>query len=360
MMVHWLLQLYSAFLRLYPRSFHAEFANEMRDAFWQAADEASAQGILALGLFFLKELLSLPASIVHIRSQTSPSRRSGRAQTWTGSPVEQPWKELLVALLVFILPAGMILTNPAPQAFSTTGLSAAALFLVVMLVIGWLGGFPLWSIPYVGVVLAIAGYLYVFQWVVDLVSPTLISNFSPGPWDPSTYVVLEIISYGMLWLMLLCLTLLVVALLQLSNRFQSLMVRIRHDWTLISYLLYGESVFVLVLLLEDYRHDPNYVIASLFCLLAGVWLYLRSSASRERLLALLGCLTLAVGIAVSDQWSLGSGQERWSASQAGSSGIEGLLLAWLWMVVALLLPGLLARLSARPAHSASGGPPEAG
>lgn len=360
MMVHWLLQLYSAFLRLYPRSFHAEFANEMRDAFWQAADEASAQGILALGQFFLKELLSLPASIVHIRSQMSPRWGSRRAQIWTGSPVEQPWKELLVALLVFILPAGMILTNQAPQEFSTTGLSAAALFLVVMLVIGWLGGFPLWSIPYVGVVLAIAGYLYVFQWVVGLVSPTLISNFSPGPWDRSTYVVLEIISYGMLWLMLLCLTLLVVTLLQLSNRFQSLMVRVRHDWTLISYILYGESVFALVLLLEDYRHDPNYVIASLFCLLAGVWLYLRSSASRERLLALLGCLTLAVGIAVSDKWSLGSGQERWPASQAGSSGIGGLLLAWLWMVVALLLPGLLARLSSRPTHPASGAPPEAG
>ena len=358
MMVHCLLQLYSAFLRLYPRSFHAEFANEMRDAFWQAADEASAQGILALGLFFLKELLSLPGSIVHVRSQMS--QESKRAQTFNNTPVEQPWKELLVALVVFILPAGMILTNPAPQEFSTMGPSAAALFLVVMLVIGWLGGFPLWSIPYVGVVLAVAVYLYVFQWVVDLVSPTMISNFSPGPWDRSTYVLLEIISYGMMWLMLLCLTLLVVALLQLSNRFQSLMVRIRHDWTLISYILYGESVFALVLLLEDYRHDPNYVIASLFCLLAGVWLYLRSSASRERLLALLGCLTLAVGIAVSDKWPLGSGQERWSASQAGSSEIGGLLLAWLWMVVALLLPGLLARLSSRPAHPASSGPPEAG
>src|SRR3970040_343420 len=109
MMVHWLLRLYSAFLRLYPRSFHAEFANEMRDAFWQAADEASAQGILALGLFFLKELLSLPGSIVHVRSQMSQESKS--AQTFNNAPVEQPWKELLVALVVFILPAGMILTN---------------------------------------------------------------------------------------------------------------------------------------------------------------------------------------------------------------------------------------------------------
>lgn len=353
------MRLYSAFLRLYPRSFRAEFGSEMRDVFWQAANKAAKQGSLALGLFFVKELIGLPASIVQVRNRMAPSSGSAGARG-SSTPIEQPWKELLIALVVFLLPAGMVLTNRPPQEFSSIGLSAAAVFLVVMLLIGWLGGFPLWSLPYIGIVLAVTGYLYVFQWVADLVSPTLISNFSPGPWDHSTYLVLKMISHGMMWLMLLCLTLLVVALLQLSNRFQSLMLRIRHDWTLISYILYGESVFALVLLLEDYRHDPNYVIASLFCLLAGIWLYLRSSASRERLLALLGCLTLAVGIAVSDKWPLGSGQQRWSVSQGYSSEIGGLLLAWLSMVVALLLPGLLARLTSRPAHPASHGPPEAG
>jgi hypothetical protein len=359
MMLGWILRVYSAFLRLYPGSFRAEFAHEMRDAFWLAAKEASNQGILRLGLFFLKEMLSLPASIVHVRTQMRPRRSSGRAHNFDSNLVEQPWKELLVALAVFILPASMVLTNQPAEEFSTIGPSGAALFLVVMLLVGWLGGFPLWSVPYVGVVLAIAGYLYVFQWVVDLVGPTLISNFSPGPWDRSTYMLLEIVSNGMMWLMLLCLTLLVVALLQLFNRFQSLLARIRHDWTLVSYILYGESIFALVLLLEDHRHDPNYVIASLFCLLAGVWLYLRSQARRERLLALLGCLSLAVGIAVSDTWPHSSSQGSWLVGPAGSSEIGGLLLAWISMVAALLLPGLLARLPSRPAGPTSHGPPEA-
>lgn len=356
-MVHWLMRLYSAFLRLYPRSFRAEFGSEMRDVFWQAADQAAEQGSLALGLFFVKELIVLPASILNVRSQVG--RGSAGAHD-ANTPIEQPWKELLIALVVFLLPAGMILSNRPPQEFSSLGISAAVLFLVVMLVIGWLGGFPLWSLPYIGIVLAITGYLYVFQWIADLVSPTLISNFSPGPWDHSTYLVLKMISYGMLWLMLMCLTLLAVALLQLSNRFQTLLVRIRHDWTLISYILYGESTFALVLLLEDHRHDPNYVIASLFCLLAGVWLYLRSPVRRERLLALLGCLSLAVGIIVSDTWPQTSSQGRWPASPAGSSEIMGLLLAWILMVAALVLPGLLARLPSGPAHTASNGPPEAG
>ena len=360
MSVHWLLRLYGACLRLFPREFQAEFGDEMREVFRQAAEDASSQGFVSLGQFSMKELFALPASIAHVRDQVSLSRQQAVEQVARGKPIEQPWKELLIALVVFLLPAAMILTNRPPQEFSTVGLSAAFLFLVVMLIIGWLGGFPLWSIPYVGIVLAITGYLYVFQWVADLVSPTLISNFSPGPWDPSTYLVLEAFSYGMLWLMLLCLTLLVIAVLQISNRFQSLMARIRHDWTLISYILYGESIFALVLLLEDHRHDPNYVIASMFCLLIGVWLYLRSSASRKRLLALLGCLTLAIGIAVSNKWQLGSAQGRSAWSQLRPSEIGGLLLTWLSMVIALVLPGVLARLPAPPTQSPTTRPPESG
>ena len=34
-----------------------------------------------------------------------------------------------------------------------------------------------------GLILVVAGYLYLFQWIASLVSPALISNFTPGPWD---------------------------------------------------------------------------------------------------------------------------------------------------------------------------------
>lgn len=357
MIVDLLIHLYSILLRFYPGDFRSEFGDEMREVFRQQVEAARHEGVFAFGQICLKELIGLPASIAHVHSQNGPGRGAPPVQN---KPIDQPWKELLIALVVFMLPAAMILANRPPQEFSTIGLSAGLLFLVVMLVIGWLGGFPLWSLPYVGVVLAISAYLYIFQWVADLVSPTLITNFSSGPWERSSYLVLEVASYGMLWLMLFCLTLLVVALLQISHRFQSLMARIRHDWTLISFILYGESIFALVLLLEDYRHDPNYVIASLFCLLAGVWLYLRSSASRVRVLALLSCLTLAVGITVSNKWQLASTQEGSALSPLRPAEIVAVLLTWSSMIAALLLPGLLARLPSPPARSAPSGPPEAG
>ena len=63
MIVQWLIRIYVVMLRFYPRSFQAEFAEEMQAVFAQAAEEASARGGLAFGLFCLKELAGLPAAI---------------------------------------------------------------------------------------------------------------------------------------------------------------------------------------------------------------------------------------------------------------------------------------------------------
>jgi hypothetical protein len=353
MIVHYLTRLYTTLLRLYPRGFYVEFSEEMREAFSQAAEEAAAQGNLPLARLFLQELISLPASIVHAGQQAQGARPVSSSLALQHSPFEQSGRELLLALAVFLLPAVMILVGGAPQTSASFGMPATLLFLIVMIVIGWLGGFPLWSLPYVGLVLAIAGYLVLFQWVASLVSPALISSFTPGVWDRSTYLLLEVVSNGMVWLMLFCLTLMVVALLAVFNRFQPLLARVRQDWTLLSYILYGESFFALFLLFENHRYEPNYAIAGLFCLLAGVWFYLHSSAQWKRLLALLGCLTLAVGIAVLANRQLAPGLD-WAASGTlRVSNVGRLLLSWIWMVLALLLPGLLSRLPALPASTPS-------
>jgi hypothetical protein len=195
----------------------------------------------------------------------------------------------------------------------------------------------------------VAGYLYLFQWIASLVSPALISNFTPGQWDRSTYLLLKVISNGMLWLMLFCLTLLVVALLALLNRFQPLFSRTRQDWTMLSYILYGESVFALLFLFENHRFDRSFIIASLLCLGVGLWFYLRSPARWKRLLALLGGLSLAMWIAVfgtsvstaAGMLTLDNARDIFDIRALNSSaGL--LLLIWLGMLIMLLLPTLLA------------------
>jgi hypothetical protein len=224
-------------LLLYPPGFRAEFGEEMQSIFTLAVEEASERGTNALARLCLGELASLPAALLRAYGQALNRRAASDTVPTQPNLLESSWRELLLALAVFLLPAVLVLANGTSQVPASLGLPAAGLFLAVMLLIGWLGGFPLWSLPYVGLVLAVAAYLHLFQWVAGLVRPALINNFSPGPLDRSTYLLLEVASTGMLWLMLFCLTLLVVALLAVFNRFQLLLVRVRHDWSLLSYVL---------------------------------------------------------------------------------------------------------------------------
>ena len=320
--------LYAILLWLYPPDFRREFGEEMREVFSQAVAEAAGKNPLQVLALFANELLHLPAAALRLHAQ---ARRNMAVTTPRLPPLELSWKELLLSLAVFLLPAVMLLSGESSPHSSASSSHAALLFLAIMVAAGFLRGFPLRSSPYFGLVLVVAGYLYLFQWVVALISPALISDLTPGAWDRSAYLLLQIISTGMLWLMLFCLTLLVVALLAIFNRFQPLFRRVEGDWTLLSYVLYGESAFVLLLLFESHHSAPAYTCASLLCLAGGAWFYLRSSQGGRRILALIGGVTLAMWIAALSRGAL------WDAG----SGSLPVLLAWVWMVIAILLPTLL-------------------
>ncbi len=60
----WIIRLYTLALKLYPRSFHVRFANEMEAVFLEGLEEAKAQGVLAG--FILRELMRLPGSLVGV------------------------------------------------------------------------------------------------------------------------------------------------------------------------------------------------------------------------------------------------------------------------------------------------------
>ncbi len=344
MIHHWLTQLYRVLLHLYPASFRDEFGEEMLEVFSKSLREASRQSVAALADRSLHEFAGLSLSIVRIH-KIRYSRRQPcsifRGQD--GSPFERSWRELAFALVIFLLPAGLILINQAPQVGISFGLLAAVSFLGVMVIMGWLGGTPLWSMPYVGLVLVIAGYLYLFQWVVNSVAPSIATNL-PGAWDPGSYLLLKVASHGMLWLMLFCLTLLIVAALAVFNRFQPLLIRVQDDWTQLSYILYGESIFALLVLFKSHHLHAGYSIAGLLILLTGIWFFLRSSAQPRRVLALLACLTLAVGVVTFDSSaSITSGGFLGLLDGFTTSAGGRLLLSWVLMAAALLLPAVLAR-----------------
>ena len=351
-----LASIYKALLSLYPPAFRAEFGDEMQEVFSSAAEDARQSSRFGMLEVLIGELRDLPASLLNAHRQARRSLHAAAAGLQRLAPLELSWQELLATLAVFLLPAVILLLRQSPPESGALGLPSALIFLAAMLVVGVLRRLPLRSLPYLGAILVIAAYLFLFQWVADLVSPALISNFAPGPWDHSTHLLLKAASTGMLWLTLFCLTLLVIAFLALYNRFQPLCWRIRHDWSLLSFLLHGEAVFTLLLLVERHRTERPFAIACLLWLAAGAWFYLRSSQRWKRAIALVSGLSLGI-------WAVASGviftaggslvlSSRAIIDLAEPSALAMLgeaagriLIVPIWILLVLLLPAWFSRLS---------------
>ena len=210
---------------------------------------------------------------------------------------------------------------------------AVVMFVITAFAIGLTQGFPRWSLPYLGLAISLASYIYLFDWITDQAVPPASANLLPWPLDASMGVLVEVYWAGILWLGLFLITLLFVGALSLVRGFQPFVQRIRQDWTLVSFIFYGETALALGLLYNSHGGEQPFAITSLLMLAAGAWLYLRTPLRKRRVLALLCSLTLAL-------WVAGLGQD--SLTIGGRS--SDLWLAWIWMAAALLAPAWLRHL----------------
>lgn len=350
MVLKLLTQLYRTLLRLYPRHFRAEFSEEMIAVNAAALDEAAALGWLNLTQTTFRELGSLPKEALRQHLARRTKAAGPDSGNWEGPPTR---REILISLGVFVLPAALIVSNNAVLSGTIQFiLLALAATFGVALVVGLARGFPRWSLPYLGLALAGASFLFIFQWVADLASPAVFARLGPGPWDESTRLVLQALWAGLMWLSLFVLLMAVLGLLALVRRFSNFMRRVSQDWTQVSFILYGGALMAMVLAFEDYRYEEPFAIASSLCLAAGALLYLRCPQRWQRGMALLSGLTLAMWTIALGKWLLVPVQdwavwftwhppqtERWFAAQRT-------LLEWGWMVLFLLAPALIKRLTA--------------
>ena len=177
--------------------------------------------------------------------------------------------ELLAALAAFLIPAALLLAN----ATAAAPLTVASLGLVLL--VGLLRGLPRWSLLYFGLALGNSGALFFFGWVLEKISPLVMARFAPMPGDAGARLVMQAFTTGLLWLGLFACTFLLLGLLSLLRRFRRTYWRIRSDWTLASFILYGEAVFLLVLMFAEYRHETPYALSALALLAAGACFFLR-------------------------------------------------------------------------------------
>lgn len=200
---------------------------------------------------------------------------------------------------------------------------------------GLLRGLPRWFLPYLGVALALFSVYGFFELLEGL--PRALVHFSdPWFWRQVAY-------QGSLWLGLPVMGLALLAAVGLLPPLRPFYWRVRRDWTLLSFSLYGAALFALFLTFDDYVNEEPYHIAAMLLLAAGGWFYLRGRRPWPRIVALLAGLTLAMAVAAtgkaiifaSPDWPYPRFPFTWQ-SEALST-----VIMWGWLVVAVLAPVLV-------------------
>lgn len=139
------IRLYALLLRLYPRRFHEEFADEMQAVFANVASEAARRDAMSLARACLRELRDLPASLV--REHWHALRAKGVAMIETNPP--GAWKDAALAglphLLVVVLALLPLGTVKNGSTVYPVWLFILPGFIVAALALAWRRGWPRWA-----------------------------------------------------------------------------------------------------------------------------------------------------------------------------------------------------------------------
>lgn len=285
-----------------------------------------------------------------------------------GKPMNR-W-DWIAGLGIFILPLAMEIM----VIFSTNGIILPVWVIlavryvilscvIIGLIYALLRGIPRWSFPYLGYLLSISilfllnsGFLF---WIYQIYK----RMFGDGlTWSVPVNIVYGGIFTVILNANILLFALGAVTLLQRLPLTRGLWDRIRADWTQLSYLLFGSTIFVLLFTFDEYHHDEVLKLIFGSVLAVSAWFYLKATTRRGRIRILLTGVTIVMlGTAVAkywlvplQQWTVGyeypvspSMETRWNET-------GGAVIQWISMVLLLLSPALLNYLPGKPAQNNPG------
>lgn len=364
-MVRFIIRIYGILVGLYPWEFRAEFAAEMQQVFAEAVETAGKRGWLSLAAVCLQELRDWPGATLreHLQKRRNKHMNSPTNVPATWEPVSRP--ALLVGLALFLIPVIYSMEPLLPPAITRVALIALMAFPFGVSITGLFKGLPRWSLPSIGVLFS-ALFLYI---ILDAFEPwtLILHNRIVRVGDEFSRYVWQGIRSGIFWVGLLLTVLLIVFALAAWRRTRPVYLRARHDWTLVSFTLYGASLLSLFINFDEYQYRSLYMTVSLLSLAAGAWGYLRSASSRKRLLALLAGVILAMSSMAIGKWIIVPRQdwpfwfgwhetERWETERWFES-LRTLVEAG-WMLLVISVPALL-NLLPRPAQPVSSGQPVA-
>jgi len=203
-----------------------------------------------------------------------------------------------------------------------------------LLVIGFKKGVPRWFMPYLGLplpLLSVYGFFGLFS--------QLIFGWMPATdLYQSSWFLGQLVFQGLLWIGLVLLIVLLLLVTGLSRRLRPFYQRLRNDWTLLSFILYGTAPFALVLSFDDYQNQEPYLFFSFLILAVGGWFYLRNKSIWKRFWSLFMGLALSMFVAAIGKGILYAGP--WPRPKYFTWQTEMLstIIMWMWLALIMLLP----------------------
>ncbi len=328
--MQFLCRIYGLLLALYPREYRDEFSEELQKVFNLSLNDALKNGGLEIIVFVMRELFSLPEAILY--EYLRERRKTGMAKKFASYV-----SETIAVVLPFLVVLALFVSIGMIQGISTRVVEIIRLsllgILLVMFTVGLTKGLPRWILPYMGFVFAIANLFLTFG-IIDpkwrgFSFPPFVSRF-----------VRDFVQSGVYWVGIIVLIFLSVLLAALIPAFRPFYRRLRNDWTLLAFILYGITPFAILITFDDYHHAGPYVYVSFLILTLGGWLYLHNEVSWKKFMFLFTGLTLAmtvtgIGAAVLVEDSLYASFATWQ------SMIVETIMTWMWLVIFMLLPPLI-------------------
>lgn len=281
-------RLYARLLRLYPRRFREEFADEMQAVFAEAA--AKAKGAERLELI-VREVRDWPGAVILAHWQERKTEADMETLIKASNGRERiSWIETLVGLWPFLLfgPVSVLLAYPYPMPDWRYVLSRRILIACVSLFplglgIGWFKRWPRWSYTYLGLAL-----LVLSGFVVNAIFRIVFEVGPEWPFWPQAMIAIGVFALTMGVLLLAA---------RAWRPLLSLYLGVRRDWTQLSFGLFLGAGILFGLI--DHEEDPVltvFVFLPSLIVLLGAFAYLRSATKAQRILAMLTSLALAIGV----------------------------------------------------------------
>jgi hypothetical protein len=263
----------------------------------------------------------------------------------SNSPIERgDWREVLPAiapflyfgLIFYVMTNGNIVHATAPQWLVNMLVFGQLALILLVIILGFFRGLPRGVLPSVGILLTFCVFLLNSAWLLNRVLPLFIDVTSP--W------ILKIMGFGLsMWGTLLIASALILLIAAIWPPLRPFYERVRADWTLLPFCLYGASLVAILLTFDDYVNEEPYVLLAAAALSIGGWGYLSSRRLWTRLLALSAGLTGAMAITAAGKAIIFS-SPAWPYPRydfTWQSEVMSTVVLWGWLMVLILAPAIL-------------------